>query len=70
MTKTGRSMLTAALAEPARQLSGPADGAQPAFGLLTDRGGGDDEQPVAGLQHGGGAGAKLWPAWTMRAGFA
>src|SRR6266568_1596167 len=48
--------LKAVLAEPAGEFAGAADRAQPALGLLPDRRGGDDEQPVAGLQDGGGRG--------------
>src|SRR4029077_13131863 len=42
----------AVFAEPAGQFAGPADRAQPAFGLVPHRGGGDDEQPVACPQGG------------------
>ena len=52
---------SAVLAEPSGQLAGPADRAQPAFGLLPHGGGGDDEQPVTGLQRRAGLGDEPAP---------
>ncbi len=46
--------LLAVFAEPAGEFAGAADRAQPAFGLLPYRGGGDNEQAIPCPQRGGG----------------
>ena len=48
--------LLTVFAEPSGEFAGPADRAQPALGLIAHGGGGDDEQPVTGLQRGSGRG--------------
>jgi serine phosphatase RsbU (regulator of sigma subunit) len=59
--RTGRgscfpSRSPAMFAEPPGKLAGPADRAQPAFGLFPHGAGGDDEQPVTCPERGGGRG--------------
>jgi hypothetical protein len=46
--------LLAVFAEPSGEFAGPADRAQPAFGLLPYRGGDDNEQAIPCPQRGGG----------------